>query len=131
MEKWRDIPFSKEEKEGVIAEEEETCEEESFQRTLAGRLWTESNFNVRAFKSTMLNAWKLENPVEVQDLSKNLFLFKFTTKRDLETVHRNGPWSFDRSLLVLNRISGEEQPFEIKMHFGAFWVRIYELSLML
>ncbi|XP_058733973.1 uncharacterized protein LOC131605657 [Vicia villosa] len=131
MEKWKDIPFSKEEEEGVIAAEDEICEEESFQRTLAGRLWTDSNFNARAFKSTMLNAWKLKNPVDIQDLSKNLFLFKFTTKRDLDTILRNGPWSFDRSLLVLNRISGEEQPSELKMHYGSFWVRIYELPLML
>lgn len=29
----------------------------------------------------MIGAWKLKNQVEVQDLRKNLFLFKFTTER--------------------------------------------------
>lgn len=103
MEKWKSIPLSKEEEEeGVVAAEEEIYEEESFQRTLKGKLWTESSFNARAFKSTILNAWKLKNPVEIQDLSKNLFLFKFTTKRELKYILRSGPWRFGRSLLMLN-----------------------------
>ncbi|XP_058754368.1 uncharacterized protein LOC131627544 [Vicia villosa] len=131
MEKWRSIQLSKEEEEGVVVAEEEVCEEESFQRTLAGKLWTDSSFNVRAFKSTMISAWKLKNQVETQDLGKNLFLFKFATKRDLDSVLKNGPWSFDRALLVLNRISGEEQPADIHMHFASFWIRIYELPLKL
>ncbi|XP_058757456.1 uncharacterized protein LOC131630719 [Vicia villosa] len=131
MEKWKDFPLSKEEEEGVTVEREEICGKEAFQRTLAGRLWTDSSFNSRAFISTMLGAWKLRNPDETQELSKNLFLFHFSTKRDLESVLRNGPWSFDRNILVLARVSGEEQPSELNMHFGVFWVRVYELPLML
>ncbi|CAI8606586.1 unnamed protein product [Vicia faba] len=131
MERWKQIQLSKEEEEGIIVETDETSEEETFQRTLVGKLWTESTFNTRAFKSTMVNAWKLKNPVEIQDLSKNLFLFKFSTKRDMEYILRSDAWSFDKSLLVLARVSGEEQPFDLTMHFETFWVRIYELPLML
>ncbi|XP_058727213.1 uncharacterized protein LOC131598649 [Vicia villosa] len=131
MDKWKNITFSKEEEEGVVVADDEVCEEESFQRTLAGKLWLEGSFNARAFKATMISAWKLRNPVDIQDLSKNLFLFKFSSRRDLEFVLKNGPWSFDRALLVLNRVSGEEQPSDLDMHFGVFWVRIYDLPLML
>lgn len=115
----------------MLVAEGKVCEEESFQITLAGKQWADSSFDARAFNTTMISAWKLKNQVETQDLEKNLFLFKFATKRDLEFVIRNGPWSFDRSLLVLNRISGEEQPFDINMHFASFWVRIYEHPLNL
>ncbi|CAK8571740.1 unnamed protein product [Lathyrus sativus] len=108
MDKWKSFTLSKEKGEGLVAEDEEICEDESFQRTLAEKLWTESNFNSRAFKSTMINVWKLKHPVEIQGLGKNLFLFKFNSRRDFEHVLITGPWSFDRPLLVLNRISGEE-----------------------
>ncbi|XP_058727051.1 uncharacterized protein LOC131598472 [Vicia villosa] len=131
MEKWKEFELSKEEEEGITAEVEEACEDEVFHRTLAARLWTDSPFNSRAFTSTMLGAWKLKNPVEVQELSKNLFLFRFATKRDLEEVLKNGPWSFDRNIMVLARVSGEEQPTELNMQYGSFWVRVYELPLML
>ncbi|XP_058783430.1 uncharacterized protein LOC131658113 [Vicia villosa] len=131
MENWKNYAISKEEEEGVVADEGEVFEDESIQRTLAGKLWTESNFNSRAFKSTMVNAWKLKHTVEVQDLSKNLFLFKFSSRRDMEYVLKTGPWSFDRALLVLKRISGEEQPSELHLHFSSFWVGIYDLPLVL
>ncbi|XP_058759547.1 uncharacterized protein LOC131632840 [Vicia villosa] len=131
MEKWKEISLSKEEEEGVTADVEEIGGEEIFQRTLAGKLWSDNSFNSRAFISTMIGAWKLKNPVDTQELSKNLFLFRFSTRRDLENVLRNGPWSFDRHLLVLSRLSGEEQPSALKMHFDSLWVRVYELPLLL
>lgn len=136
MDKWKNIPLSKEEEEkekeeGITTEVEEVCEEESFQRTLVAKLWTDNNFNARAFTNTMISAWRLKNPFESHELSKNPFLFKFATKRDLENVLRNDPWSFDRNLLVLNKITGEEQPSDLNIHFGEFWVRIYDLPLML
>ncbi|XP_058777199.1 uncharacterized protein LOC131651559 [Vicia villosa] len=131
MDKWKSVSFSKEEEEGITAEVEEVCEGEIFQRTLAGRLWTDNSFNSKAFTNTMVGAWKLKNPIEVQELNKNLFLFRFATRRDLENILKNGPWSFDRNLLVLSRITGEEQHPDLNMHYGTFWVRIYELPLML
>lgn len=78
------------------------------QRTLAVRLWTDNTFNTRAFTNMMIGAWKLKNPIEVQELSKNLFLFRFATKRDMEGILKNEPCSFDRKLLVLACVSGEE-----------------------
>ncbi|CAK8536828.1 unnamed protein product [Lathyrus sativus] len=112
MDKWKSIQFSKEEEEGIKAEVEEVCEGEILQRTLAGKQWTNNSFNSRAFISTMTGTWKLRNPVEVQDLNKNLFLFRLATKRDLKCVLKNGPWSFDKYILILSCIFGEEQPFE-------------------
>lgn len=51
------------------------------------------------------------------------------SKRDANTVLREGPRSFDRNLLILERVSGEEQPSDLEMHYGIFWVRIYDLPL--
>lgn len=78
-----------------------------------------------------MGAWRLKNLVETRELNKNLSPFKFATKRDLEFVIRNGPWNFDRNLLVLDRVSGEEQPSGMDMHFGTFCIRVYDLSLMM
>ncbi|XP_058749039.1 uncharacterized protein LOC131622001 [Vicia villosa] len=131
MERWKNIPLSKEEEEGIVAAEEEANGEEIFRRSLAGRLWTDGSFNSRAFRNTMVAAWRLKNPVEIQELNKNLLLFNFSTKRDMEFVLKSGPWSFDRALLVLAKISGDEQPTDLDLHTGDFWVRIYELPLAL
>jgi interleukin-1 receptor-associated kinase 1 len=120
------------EDEAIPVEAEEMCNgDESFSCTLVGKIWTESPYNVRAFKQTMTQAWRCRNPVEIQDLNRNLFLFKFATKKEAELVCRNGPWSFDRNLLILNRISGDEQPSKLEMNRVSFWVRVYDLPLKL
>lgn len=59
--------------------------------------------------------------MEVQDLNKNLFLFKFSSQRDLELTLKSGPWSFDRNLLILEKVDGAEQPSEMAMHKVSFW----------
>lgn len=73
----------------------------------------------------------MKNPVEIQDLNKNLFQFKFSTKRDADTIRRSGPWNFDRNLIILDRISGEEQPSDLDMFRVSFWVWVYDLPLKL
>jgi hypothetical protein len=120
------------EDEAITVEEDEICQDdESFSRTLVGKIWTDSPYNIRAFKQTMIQAWRSRNPIEIQDLNKNLFLFKFATKKEVELVCKNGPWSFDRNLLILNKISGNEQPSELAMDRASFWVRVYDLPLKL
>ncbi|CAJ2638278.1 unnamed protein product [Trifolium pratense] len=131
MDKWKENPLTKEEEEEIVVDDTVACEDESFKRSLVGKLWTEDHFNVRIFKQVVIQSWRLKNPVEIQDLSKNLFLFRFTSKRDLEMVLRNGPWSFDRNLVILKRISGEEQPSDLEMFTAEFWARIYDLPLKL
>lgn len=125
------ISFPKEEGLVIIAEGDEDVGEESFQRSLAGKLWTESPFNIRAFKQTIVDAWKLKWSVEVQELAKNLFLFIFSTKRDLDNVISSGPWSFNRNILVLKRITRIEQPSEMALDTTSLWARVYDLPLRL
>jgi hypothetical protein len=131
MADWKNLKLSKEEEEGIEAVEAEECGEELFNRSLVGKLWSVDVFNVRIFKQVITQAWRLKNTVEVQDLNKNLFLFRFASKRDADSVMKNGPWSFDRNLVVLKRITGEEQPSDLDMHTAEFWTRIYDLPLKL
>lgn len=120
-----------EEEDSFVADDVEVCGEEIFTRSLVGKLWTEDSFNSRIFKQFMVQAWRLKNPIEVQDLNNNLFVFRFSTKKDLESVLKNGPWSFDRNLVILKRVTGDEQPSEMPMHSGDLWARVYDLPLKL
>lgn len=131
MDKWRNVELIEEEEIGITMEDSDVGEDEIFRRTLAGKLWSDNTYNVRAFKQTIVQSWHLRNPVEIQDLSRNLYLFRFATRKDAENVLKNGPWNFDRNLLILNRVSGEEQPLDLDMHTVSFWARVYDLLLKL
>lgn len=128
---WKRVDLSKEEEEGFALEETEVTGDDAFKNSLVGKLWTVNPFNTRVFKQVIVQAWRLKNSVEVQDLNKNLFLFRFSSKRDVDSVMKSGPWSFDRNLLVLKKISGEEQPSEMEMNTTEFWTRVYDLPLKL
>lgn len=128
---WKRVDLSKEEEEGFALEETEVTGDDAFKNSLVGKLWIVNPFNTRVFKQVIVQSWRLKNPVEVQDLNKNLFLFRFSSKRDVDSVMKSGPWSFDRNLLVLKKISGEEQPSEMEMNTTEFWTRVYDLPLKL
>lgn len=131
MERLPTSKLSKEEAEGLTAGDDEICGDENFNRSLVGKIWTDIPFNIRAFKSTMIQAWRLKNQVEIQDLNKNLFLFRFASKKDADGVFNGGPWNFDRNLVILAKISGDEQPSDIDLFKMAFWVRVYDLPFKL
>lgn len=46
-----------------------------FALCLVGSLWTTSSFNYGAFRTTMMQVWKLRHGVEIKEIGKNLFFF--------------------------------------------------------
>lgn len=38
---------------------------------------------------------------------------------------------FNQNLFIVDRVSGEEQPSRLDIHFEIFWVRVYDLPLIL
>ncbi|XP_057426370.1 uncharacterized protein LOC130719778 [Lotus japonicus] len=130
MDSWKRLEFSAEENE-VLDLGSETETNDPLQNTVVGKMWTTESYNVKAFKATMLNIWKTRGAVEIVDLEKNLFSFKFETQRDRDLILKGQPWTFDGHVLALQQISGGEQPSEICPHSCPIWVRIYDLPLNL
>jgi hypothetical protein len=60
--------------------------------------------------------------VEVEYLKRNIFLFRSATKKDVDMVLNNGLWCFDRNFLILNYVSGEEQPVNLEMNKVSLFV---------
>lgn len=94
---------------------------------LVGRLVTDRSFNLEAFKRTISMAWGVSKRIVIKALAANLFVFQFFHWRDKEKVLEGRPWCFDQHLLVLNEMSGNEQPIQVPLFFSPFWMRIYHL----
>uniref|UniRef100_A0A803MRC1 CCHC-type domain-containing protein n=1 Tax=Chenopodium quinoa TaxID=63459 RepID=A0A803MRC1_CHEQI len=69
----------------------------------------------------------LKGKVIIRKIESNLFAFQFFHWKDKEKVLDWCPWSFDQNLLLLNSITGDEQPSEVKLTHSPFWVRIENL----
>ncbi|KAG5151293.1 hypothetical protein JHK84_027765 [Glycine max] len=52
----------------------------------AKKVLTQGSVNPKAFKSTMIWAWKAKGDVEAQDVEKKLFTFRIFQKKDIDII---------------------------------------------
>ncbi|KAJ1391577.1 hypothetical protein SESBI_36560 [Sesbania bispinosa] len=133
METWKHIRLSEEEEAKIVhivdPEDDTSTGHDHAQQYLVCKLWTEDNFNVRAFKSTMLNLWKTRNGMEIMDLDKNLFSIRLYSTRDRDLILKGSPWTFDKHVLIIEPLPPSSQPSEIDLHECTFWVGVYDLPI--
>lgn len=110
-----------------ISELDDGFDEDQISLVLVGRLVTERSFNVEAFKRTMIQAWSVTKRLVIRMIGPNLFVFQFFHWRDKEKVLEGRPWCFENQLLLLNKITGEEQPAEVPLTHSPFWIRLKNL----
>ncbi|XP_022154990.1 uncharacterized protein LOC111022134 isoform X1 [Momordica charantia] len=70
------------------------------QFSLVCKLLTLKNIPGEVFKNMMPRIWANVN-VKIESVGKNLFLCKFKTVRDKSKILNNGPWFFDKSMVML------------------------------
>lgn len=133
MERNPNIILTGEESEPLLVPEidDEISPERPPEFWLVGKVFTQNGFNTRAFKTTMAQAWKVKHSVEIREAGKNLFTFRFFDERDRSWVLKQGPWSFNRSLIVLQILDPHKNPSEVVLDRTPFWIRVHDLPLAL
>ncbi|KAJ4849503.1 hypothetical protein Tsubulata_005815 [Turnera subulata] len=76
---------------------------------------------------TISSLWSVKKGLQISELEKNLFMFRFRNARDKGKILAGEPWHFDRQVLVLKSIEGYELPSSIELHTTPFWVQIRDL----
>lgn len=79
---------------------------ESF--VLVGRLLTEKNINFPAMQNVLASLWRPREGMEIHDIGGRRYSFVFYHPMDLQKVLDGGPWSFEQSMLVYNRVKENE-----------------------
>ena len=73
------------------------------------KLLTSKHFNKGAFKSTTKKVWCPVHALTVRDLHLTLFSAEFEDMKVKEQVKRDGPWSFDKQLILTSDVDGLKQ----------------------
>ncbi|XP_019155276.1 PREDICTED: uncharacterized protein LOC109152160 [Ipomoea nil] len=95
--------------------------------TLVRRLLTKKPVKFTYFRDTMAMVWRLVKGVMTTEVTTNLYLFHFFCEVDMNPVLDDGPWSYEQSLLVLNKLDDNKSPFEAKLEHTDFWVQAYNV----
>lgn len=84
------------------------------------KLLSNGYHNREALKSTMKKAWRPTKAIRFYDMSMGLMLVEFDNLIDKLRVIRDGPWHFDKVLLLTKYFTGEQHVKNIHLNEVAF-----------
>uniref|UniRef100_A0A7N2M4M2 DUF4283 domain-containing protein n=1 Tax=Quercus lobata TaxID=97700 RepID=A0A7N2M4M2_QUELO len=94
---------------------------------LVAKFFTRRTVNIDAVVRTFCLLWRTSKDFRIRDAGKNHLVFEFEDWEDAEKVLLGEPWSFDRSLIVFQRIDGGKSlgrvtipPDEFELQGGDF-----------
>ena len=84
---------------------------------------------MEAVVRTLTPLWRAKQGFTAKYMGENRVLFTFRDEIDMERVIANGPWSFDKFLIILQRIEDDDQIEQIKFRHISLWVQIHNLPV--
>ncbi|CAN1774565.1 hypothetical protein LINPERHAP1_LOCUS13013 [Linum perenne] len=96
---------------------------------MVGMFMTSKAINFNIMQHSLANAWRPGRGVTMEDLGGRLILFRFYHERDLRWVLDNGPWSWDRALLVMRELRPGDVPTLEPLTHADLWIQIHNLPL--
>jgi 14-3-3 protein epsilon len=116
------------EEEGFAFEFDEGEDEvEELRWCVVGRFLCDRTIHVKSMMVRMADLWRPLKGVAIKEAKPGLFLFCFNHQLDMEEVLKNGPWTFDNHLLIMERMQIGVQIENIPLHHAEFWVQVHDL----
>jgi hypothetical protein len=126
----RKIPLIRGETKRIEIDEEDTEElREKGLKCLVGRFGTPKKINKEAFKSVLTRIWRTTRGVFFKEILDNLWIFEFEKDTDRRRVLDGRPWTYDRTLLILNEVDGSVPPSQMSFNQTPIWIQIHDMPL--
>lgn len=85
--------------------------------------------NIFDLEQGLRTSWDVKTPLEITQIGKNLYMFKIINRKICDRIYNKQPWNFRGSLLLLDRIRGDERPEDINLQTAPLWVQAHGLQL--
>lgn len=122
---WRKLKLSDAEEFGVNYEENHSqpC------RLLAAKFLTKRLVNIESIARTFKPLWRTQNEFKIKDMGDNKLFFVFKGVCDLERVLEHEPWTYDKHLVISERVEANIPISTLSFQFSSFWVQIHDLLM--
>lgn len=115
---WGNMQLTEEEGVAVHIENKELeVDRADIESSLLAKVLTSRPTNMEAFKSTMMSLW---SAVSAHEVGHNLVLFRFRSVEGKQRIQHNGPWLFDKNLVVIADLVENIPPGLISIHMASF-----------
>ena len=96
---------------------------------LVGYLLDRRCFSVRRMQSILNSAWRLRGSIRIVGRQESYYIIHFEYPTDQEYILREGPWSVDGALLVVEQWTPNLALNRIQLTFFTTWVQVHNLPL--
>lgn len=131
VEDWSHLSLTSEEEEISVQADREAVERSGLVLgcCLLGKLLCHRPLGAKVMRKNFRVTWKIDDGLQVDRLGKNLFIFRFVNEEDRVHVVRQGPWTFEKFLMVLVFPIRGLKPSDHQFSSVAFWIHVFELPL--
>jgi hypothetical protein len=124
------LPFTEGELKEIDIGDEETQElSTKGSKCLLGRLGVSKKIHRESFKANLIRIWCIVRSVFFKEIHEHLLLFEFSDDSDRRRVLEGQPWSYDRTLLILNEFDAKTPPSQMDFSFSPIWIQIHDMPL--
>ena len=96
---------------------------------VAAKFLTSRFLVMEAVVRTFKQLWRSQNGFKIHNLGNHIVLFEFDNVQDVERIHQNQPWTFDKHLVVLKRYEEGSQVKDLIFDKAWFWVQVHNIPL--
>lgn len=97
-------------------------EQSRIKNCIVGKVLMSRSMNREAFRNSIGRLWGFERTIANESLGRNRFVFSFPNVQDKKQILNDGPWHFNKSLIVFAE-PGMIELSKIEFWFANFWCR--------
>lgn len=79
-------------------------------------------------KHTLASIWKPGKWVYMKEIDVSLYVFRFYHELDLKRVINGSSWTFNRKVLIIDRLQNGDNPRSVNLNKLHLWVQLYDLK---
>ncbi|XVF17260.1 hypothetical protein REPUB_Repub10bG0104600 [Reevesia pubescens] len=88
---------------------------------LIGKLFSRKLTNIPAMRSVLGQVWKLKHGLQINEIGEKIYMFPFDDTVEREKIIQNQPWSFNKSLLLLQKVDTMTRPDALRILNSNTW----------
>ena len=122
---WKTFSLLEKEETGVACPKKDVPEK----FILAAKFMTKWIVNVESVARTFRPLWRLERDVQIKDMGENILFSNFEDKCDLNRVIEHEPWTYDKHLVVFEKVVANVPISALSFQYTSFWIQIHDLPI--
>ena len=122
---WRKLSLSDREGGKLAVKKDRVSHEFAF----VARFLTKRVLNTEAIIRTFSPLWRSRNGFKVRNAGDHILIFEFDNAEEVEKILSSEPWSFDRHLVVLQKLANAIPVHDMALNTVSLWVQVHNMPI--